>query len=181
MLEVAPGLFLIDRSEEPDLHRREGTISAVVNLSPTTPNTHPDLSYHRVPDHRRNCVPGQAVEAFREAGDFVAGHLRGGRRVAVHCNAGFQRSIPFLAWYLSTHTDCSLDQAVARMTTEPGYVECVKKVLGRDDPEGGGSCDWRPIKLPEWTFDPVLSTGAPPGTSRSSPRPQAGCARAGTA
>lgn len=136
MLEVATGLYLIDRSEEPGLlchnETNQSTVSAVVNLSPTTPDSHPSISYIRVPDCRRNIEDGghKIVGSYIEAGKFVTYHLKAGRGVAVHCNAGFQRSIPFLAWYLTEKHECTLEQAVARMTQQSGYIACVRQVLG---------------------------------------------------
>lgn len=127
MLEVAPGLYLMHRAEEPGLLPLDD-IDAIVNLSPTSPNSHTCIVYHRV-----QCLCPCPCSCYQEAGRFVEGHLQMGRRVAVHCNAGFQRSIPFLAWFLTQtqahRPGCTLEQAVARMTREAGYLDCVKHVL----------------------------------------------------
>lgn len=107
--EVLPGLWLIDKSQDVE------DIQCVVNLSPHTPNPRPEIvEYHRVPDASRTSSTSDvaSLEGFSDAAAFVALRRAAGRRVAVHCNEGFQRSVPFLVFYLCANEGKTLSDSV---------------------------------------------------------------------
>lgn len=119
MREVAPNIILMDRGEEP--MAPSANITAVVNFSPTTPNTYEGtIQYLRIADSTRwTTTPQVPLPGYPEAADFVTEQLRNGGRVGVHCNAGFQRSRPFLAWYLHEHTGVPVERAVDAVCPQP--------------------------------------------------------------
>jgi protein-tyrosine phosphatase len=99
-------LQLIDRSEQAAAC---AFVGAFVNLSPDTPDD-TDRPSHRVADARKfSSKPN--LDGFHEAARFVDAHIE--RGVAVHCNAGFQRSIPFLAYYLLSRENTPISETVA--------------------------------------------------------------------
>ncbi len=68
------------------------------------------VEHHRVPDATRTSSDSDAtLDGYAEARAFVIDRLRRGMRVAVHCNAGFQRSVPFLAYVLMDLEDHGTD------------------------------------------------------------------------
>jgi protein-tyrosine phosphatase len=117
-------LVLIDLSEQTAAAAQVG---AFVNLSPVTLDV-TDRPSHRVADARRFSSEPR-LEGFGEAALFVDTHIDQG--VAVHCNAGFQRSIPFLAFYLLSRHNVPVADTVAECLGRKcdEYVSRVESVL----------------------------------------------------
>lgn len=128
-------IYLINKYEEPKLNSKE--IQAVVNLSPTTPNTHPDIAYHRIADASRISADSRAeLAGYKEAGEFIHQQHNQGNNVAVHCNNGYQRSIPFLAWYLHAYYDQPIEttvesclDSIQSIDSRQEYASMVAKLL----------------------------------------------------
>jgi hypothetical protein len=122
--EVCQNLYLIDKELEPSLE----DIDCVVNLSPSTPNTHAHIEYHRVPDSTKTSSNSVAeLQGYKEAYTFVSERLALGLRVAVHCNTGFQRSIPFLT-YCIMHDPKRLEYYLQQPTVRQA-LSCLSSFL----------------------------------------------------
>jgi protein tyrosine phosphatase len=93
---VDRNLWVMDKHDE---HFAE--VDAVVNLSPTTPQSRTDVEYHRVPDTTRTSGCAFAsLAGYEDARAFLEAKIAEGLRVGVHCNAGYQRTVPFVAYCL---------------------------------------------------------------------------------
>ena len=134
MREVYDRVWLLDRSEEPTASSATSNIRAIVNLSPTTPNTIADRC-HRVPDATpvsEGTSPSD--RGYDAAARFIHERwLDGVSHVAVHCNSGFQRSIPFLAHYLELYHGVPIEATVEAALGEPcaDYAAAVCHILGK--------------------------------------------------
>lgn len=128
MIPVLAKLVLIDRGDQIAAAK---TVAAFVNLSPSTPDD-TDKVVHRVTDSRKfSDMTNVCMEGYEEAASFVDTNIPSG--VAVHCNAGYQRSIPFLAYYMQTrHGQPVADTVTACLGYESkAYEACVESVLNR--------------------------------------------------
>ena len=111
-------LYLIDKTEEPYLD--PSVFRAIVNISPSTPNSHTAVAYHRIPDVSRDTP---RLDGYEEASAFIQQHVSQHNTVAVHCNAGYQRSLPFLAWHLHRTRHIPIKDAV---------IQCMGPVVGQE-------------------------------------------------
>jgi hypothetical protein len=128
MILIDNNLILMDKYEEPDVN--PNSIQSIVNISPITPNSHTNITYKRVPDTSRESRDTQILlEGYIETGEFIKSEIENGRTVGVHCNNGFQRSIPFLAWYLQKYKNVPIEDTVSKITDNSLYVEKVKEIL----------------------------------------------------
>jgi hypothetical protein len=132
MIEIDNNLILMDKYEEPTINPKD--IHSIVNISPITPNSHIEVEYFRLPDvSRESCDSKILLAGYRDAGLFVNSQIVNGKTVGVHCNNGYQRSIPFLAWYLGEYRNIPIEETVEKIRKEfmyeREYVEKVKTIL----------------------------------------------------
>jgi hypothetical protein len=132
MIEIDNNLILMDKYEEPTINPQH--IHSIVNISPITPNSHIEVEYFRLPDVSRESKDTKILLAgYRDAGIFVNSQIANGKTVGIHCNNGYQRSIPFLAWYLGEYRNIPIEETVEKIRKEfmyeREYVEKVKDIL----------------------------------------------------
>lgn len=101
--KILDKLFLIDKLLEPYLE----DIQCVVDISPSTKHTNPNILYYTIPDASKTGSDSNVSRlAGMEAGcEWISSKISEGKKVAVFCTTGFQRSIPFLVWYLWKYTN----------------------------------------------------------------------------
>lgn len=99
-------LYLIDKVLEPYLE----DIQCIVDLSPRTPHTNPNVEYYTLPDKTRTNDDTTSKLIGMEAGcDWIFNKISENKKVAIFCTTGFQRSVPFLVWYLWKYVDYTLE------------------------------------------------------------------------
>jgi len=128
MHEIIKNIWLMDKFEEPNINSEQ--IQTIINISPTTLNTHYDIEYYRIKD-TLNSDNTPIDRGYDIACEFLHDKWHSGKKIGVHCNNGYQRSIPFLAYYLLEYHNISIDKSVTSMVKEYSneYIINVKHIL----------------------------------------------------
>lgn len=128
MHEIFNNIWLMDKYEEPTIDSKN--FQAIINISNVTPNTHEDIDYYRINDIY-NSDKKLKNGGYNNCSEFLHEKWCAGKKIGVHCNNGYQRSIPFLVYYLLNYHNIPLEETVTLALQENciEYINNVKNIL----------------------------------------------------